>query len=50
MKQAEFRGCDNFVCARVIKDDKTGFETGPVTVVAPIASVAKTSEVSSETH
>ena len=50
MKQAELRGCDNFVCARVIKDDKTGFETGPVTVVAPIASVAKTSEVSSETH
>ena len=50
MKQAEFRGCDNFVCARVIKDDKTGFATGPVTVVAPIASVAKTSEVSSETH
>lgn len=50
MKQAEFRGCDNFVCAKIIKDDKTGFETGAVTVVAPIASVAKTSEVSSETH
>lgn len=50
MKQAEFRGCDNFVCAKITKDDKTGYTTATPVVVAPIASVAKTSEVSSETH
>lgn len=50
MKEAEFRGCDNFVCAKIIKDDKTGYETAEVVSVAPIASVAKTTEVSSETH
>ena len=49
-KQAEFRGCDNFVCARVLKDDKEGYSTDTVISVAPIASVAKTSEVSNETH
>lgn len=50
MKEAEFRGCDNFVCAKIVKDDKTGYETAEVVSVAPIASVAKTTEVSSETH
>lgn len=50
MKEAEFRGCDNFVCAKITKDDKTGYETAEVVSVAPIASVAKTTEVNSETH
>lgn len=50
MKQAEFRGCDSFVAAKITKDDKTGYTTGSVIEIAPIASVAKTSEVSSETH
>lgn len=50
MKEAEFRGCDNFVCAKITKDDKTGYETAEVVRVAPIASVAKTTEVNSETH
>ena len=50
MKEAEFRGCDSFVCAKITKDDKTGYETAAVVMVAPIASVAKTTEVNSETH
>lgn len=50
MKHAEFRGCDSFVCAKITKDDKTGYTTGTVTEIAPIASVAKSSGVSSETH
>lgn len=50
MKQAEFRGCDSFVCAKITKDDKTGYTTGTVTEIAPIASIAKTSDVSNETH
>lgn len=50
MKEAEFRGCDSFVCAKITKDDKTGYATAAVTMVAPIASVAKTTEVNSETH
>lgn len=50
MNQAEFRGCDNFVCAKITKDDSTGYTTASVVEVAPIASVAKTTESSSETH
>ena len=50
MNQAEFRGCDNFVCAKITKDDSTGYTTASVVEVAPIASVAKTTENSSETH
>ena len=50
MKEAEFRGCDNFVCAKIIKDDKTGYQAGEVISIAPIASVAKSSNVNSETH
>ena len=49
-RQAEFRGCDNLVVAKVTKDDSTGYTTGTVTALAPIASVAKTTETSSETH
>lgn len=50
MKQAEFRGCDNLVVAKVTKDDSTGYTTGSVIALAPIASVAKTTETSAETH
>lgn len=50
MKQAEFRGCDNFVCAKITKDDKTGYTTATVVEVAPVASIAKTKSVNSETH
>lgn len=50
MNQAEFRGCDNFVCAEIIQDDANGYITGEVIEVAPIASIAKTTENSSETH
>lgn len=50
MAQAEFRGCDNLVCARVLQDDADGYVVGEVTVVAPVASVAKTTEQNSETH
>lgn len=50
MKQAEFRGCDSFVCAEITLDDKTGYTTGNVVEIAPIASVAKTTDVNSETH
>lgn len=50
MRQAEFRGCDNFVAAKITKDDKTGYTVGAVVEIAPIASIAKTSDVSSETH
>lgn len=50
MKQAEFRGCDNLVIAPITKDDSTGYTTGTVVELAPIASVAKSTEVSAETH
>ena len=50
MKQAEFRGCDSFVCAKITKDDKTGYTTATVVEVAPVASIAKTKSVNSETH
>ena len=50
MQTAEFRGCDNLVCARVLKDDATGYTTGTVTPLAEVASIAKTTDQSSETH
>ena len=50
MRQAEFRGCDNLVVAKVTKDDSTGYTTGSVIALAPIASVAKSTETSAETH
>lgn len=50
MKQAEFRGCDSLVIAEVTKDDSTGYTTGSVMELAPIASVAKSTETSAETH
>lgn len=50
MQTAEFRGCDNLVCARVTKDDATGYTTGTVIPLAEVATIAKTTEQSSETH
>lgn len=50
MKQAEFRGCSNLVIAEVTKDDKTGYTTGEVIELAPVASVAKTTSTNSETR
>ena len=39
---AEFRGCENLVCARVLKDDATGYQTGAVVPLAEVARIAKT--------
>lgn len=50
MQTAEFRGCDNLVCARVTKDDATGYTTGTVIPLAEVATIAKTTEQSAETH
>jgi len=49
-KTVEFRGCDNLVIAEVTADDTTGFTTGAVEVLAPVAEVSKTVDSSSETH
>lgn len=38
----EFRGCENLVCARVLKDDATGYQTGAVVPLAEVARIAKT--------
>ena len=46
----EFRGCKNLVFAEVTKDDATGFTTGNVQVLAPVAEISKTVETSSATH
>lgn len=47
---AEFRGCDNLVCARVLKDDATGYQTGAVVSLAEVARIAKTTAQSRESH
>lgn len=50
-KTVEFRGCDNLVIAEVIADDLTNtYTVGEVEPLAPVASIAKTVENSSETH
>lgn len=46
----EFRGCDNLVIAEVTVDTAAAYTTGTVTLLAPVAEVAKTVESSSETH
>lgn len=46
----EFRGCDNLVVAEVTVDTAAGYTVGAVSVLAPVAEIAKTVESSSETH
>lgn len=50
-KTVEFRGCDNLVIAEVIADDLTNaYSVGAVEPLAPVATISKTVENSSETH
>lgn len=49
-KAVEFRGCDNLVIAEVTADTATAYTTGAVTLLAPVAEIAKTVESNSETH
>lgn len=46
----EFRGCKKLVFAEVTKDDSTGYTTGAVQVLAPVAEISKSVETSSATH
>lgn len=46
----EFRGCKRLVFAPITKDDETGYETGEVMNLAPVAEIAKTVETASEAH
>lgn len=46
----EFRGCRNLVFAEVTKDDSTGYTTGTVQELAPVAEISKTVETSSAVH
>ena len=51
---AEFRGCDYLCVAKITKDSNVvpggGYETGTVTKLCEIASVAKSTDQTSETH
>lgn len=49
-KATELRGCANLVYAEVTSDDKSGFVTGEVKPLAPLASVGISTESSSESH
>ena len=46
----EFRGCKNLVFAEVTKDDSTGYTTGNVKSLAPVAEISKTVETSNAIH
>lgn len=46
----EFRGTDNLVFAEVLTDDSvSGYTTGAVSVLAPVAEISKTVETASDT-
>ena len=46
----EFRGCKNLVFAEVTQDNASGYVTGEVMPLAPVAEISKSVETSSEAH
>lgn len=46
----EFRGCKKLVFAEVTQDDASGYVTGEVMPLAPVAEISKSVETSSEAH
>ena len=46
----EYRGVEDLVYAKVTKDDATGYETGDVKSLAGVATVQKSTAVSTATH